>query len=370
MTRITGGATTSFDSRRVMEAVGCTLLAGIAGDNAVRIARAILLIIRPEWLDHQRRVMEVSLIVILVATALSVVIAAHAIRRRWVHVETFVVAAFVGVFTAFFVVIDYSVLIGPGQPLYFFGWVLGLWFFPALFLPNPDGTLGGQMGRAFGLFAVAAPMTVIGLATGVIVEQGVSALGQWTFPTHELYWSRIERFWIAKPVGVNAIGCTLAVVACANRWWPGLQWSKKRARTWTGAVTVAAAVYAGLWGPYLYGTSGFWAIVGFGALPVMGVTAVCLAYAATRERTRAAPVGWGVSKHFWWLLPTALLVAFALSAAFGLVRVEDDKGPRAAVLVLAHGLNGVVMGASLAATGSVFRLMPESVSGAATWNGK
>ena len=362
---MTGGASANLDGRRVGEAVGASILAGLGGNYAVTVARFLLSMVKPDWVDEERRVIEASLIVVLVATALCVTVAAHAIRRRWVHGETFVVAALVGVVAAFFAVIDLSVSVGPGQPLYFFGWIIGLWFLPGLILPNPDGTLGGRIGRAFGLLAVTAPMTVIGLVTGFIMERGVNAFGKWMLPSQGLYWDAVDRFWIAKPIGINAVGCAVVAVACANMWWPGLRWSRGRAGMWTVAVTAAAAVYAGLWGPYLYGQSEarWWVeFVGFGVLPVVGVVAVCLAYAATR-RVGDVAVGWAVSKHFWWLLPTALMCAFALNAAFGLARIEKDVGMRLVVLIVAHGFNGAAIGGSLAATVCVLRLIPDSVKG-------
>ena len=356
-------AASSFDTRRVTETVTCTVLAGLAGSHAVTVATAILSAIAPDWLDDESRVIEASLLVILVVTALSVVVAAHAIRRRWVHVDTFVAASCLGVVAAFFDVIRHSVLNGPGQPLYFFGWTLGLWFLPALFLPNPNGTLEERIERAFGLLAVAAPMTVIGLVTGLIVQEGAFALVNWMLPSHELYRGGVEKFWIAKPVGVNAVGCALAVVACANLWWPGLRWSAARARVWTLVVTGTAAAYAGLWGPCIYRPDGSrWVeFVGFGLLPIVVVVALCGAYAATRRGMEEVAVGWAVSRHFWWMLPTVFLFAFGVNAALGLAPIEEYVGIRRAVLMLVHGLNGAVMGANLWATASVFRLVPESV---------
>ena len=361
--QVNGSGASNLNSRQVIEGAVSAFLAALVGSNAVTVAKVSLAFVAPDWLDDERRIIEASLFVILVATALSVVIAAHATRQRWVQGETLVVVAFIGVIAAFFAVLDHSVLVGSGQPLYFFGWVMGLWFLPALFLPNPNGARGGRLGQAFDLLVVAAPMTVIGLVTGLIVEQGVFAQCNWILLDHELCRGGVEGFWIAKPVGVNAVGCALAVVACPSIWWPGLRWTVARRRVWTPVVTLAAAVYAGVWGPYLYesNTASWVAFMGFGLLPVVGVVAVRVSCAATRQGVGESVVGWAVSRHFRWVLPTAFVFAFGVSAAVGLAPIENYDGMGRAVFVLAHGVNGGVMGMSLLATVKVFRLMPYSV---------
>ena len=343
-------------TRRLVGALVGFLLGQLAGDKAVTIARVVLAIFAREQLDLRHRVAEASLFVILVVTGVSAAVGLLAVRRRWVYAEAFLLAVFVGVFTAALVVVDYSLPVATknsdllvGQPLYFLGWILGLWFLPSLALPNPDGTLEGRVLRGLGALAVVAPMTIIGLVTGFVAEIG---------------WGSSEKFWIAKPLGINAICGSLVVVACANIWWRGLEWSARRSWAWTVGITVVASAYAGLWGLRLYepNASADWRhFLGFGALPVVGVAAVYLAYAMTRRVAGAAAVGWPVSKWFWLLLPITFALTCSANAVVGLAPIEEYEGRRLVVLAWAHGINGAVMGVSLAATLGLFALIPESV---------
>ena len=355
-----GAGSGEIGTRRFVGALVGFLLGQLAGDKAVTVARVVLWWFAEEQLTARHRVAEASLFVILVVTGASAAVGLVAIRRKWVYAEAFLLSVFVGVFTAVLVIIDYSLPVAThvsdlrvGQPLYFLGWVFGLWFLPSLVLPNPGGTLEGRVLRGFGALAVVAPMTIIGLATGFVLEAR---------------WGSSQGFWIAKPLGMNAICGSLVVVAFANIWWRGLEWSTRRSRAWPIGVTTLASAYSGLWGLYFYepGAPVEWRyFFGFCTLPVVGVLAVYVAYALTRREARMLAVGWPVSGWFWLLLPVTFASMCGVNAVVALACIEMYEGQQLVVLAWVHSISGVVMGVSLVATVGLFSLIPDSVRGGA-----
>ena len=97
----------------------------------------------------------------------------------------------------------------------------------------------------------------------------------------------------------------------------------------------------------------------FGTLPAAAAVAVLFAYVMTRQDDVEVPIGWPVSTGFWWWLPIGLAISFAISAFFGLASVAEEITPKQClVLVVAHGINGIVLGLSLRLMVLAFRLIP------------
>lgn len=346
----------------------------LVGDKAVIVAKGILWVFARPWLQDGRRVAEGSLLVILGVALVSAVLGGWlAVRKKWEYADALLVGTVVGVVTAVFVIVDYGVegsVQRAGQAAYFLWWVVGLWLLPAmllLLLPNRGWAGDRKVLVGYGMLAVAAAMTGIGLASGFVVELVVGCMGRWLAPDLGIDWGSVEKLWVSRPVSMNAIFGSLIIVACAPMWWRGLEWSRRRTWVWLCAFTVGAAAHAGLWGAYLYraGRHGGWELAdNFGMLPVVGVLGVLLVYAVTREETKACCVGWAVSKRLWWpLLLGAFGVICAAYAVSCLAPIEQQyEGQRRWVLGVMHGLNGVAIGMGVVATKGVFWLVPEEAT--------
>ena len=98
----------------------------------------------------------------------------------------------------------------------------------------------------------------------------------------------------------------------------------------------------------------------FGALPAGTVLTTLIAFGLARRNPREdeVAVGWPISTLFWWLLPLGLSISFALIALLGFGPIAQKKHDPVGLLVVAHGLNGVVLGFTLWLMPPIFRLIP------------
>ena len=253
------------------------------------------------------------------------------------------------------------------QALYYYGWCIGLWFLPALVLPNPGGTVEGKVLRGYGMLAVAGTMTIIGITGGLVIEGLVKTVGLHWFADWGLAWDNPEKLWVARPFGMNAVCGSLVVVATATMWWRGLRWPRRCAWIWTVGITATACVYAGLWGLAFYRggdeCTGWCHFGEFGALPAIGVLAVALVYVASQQKGDESSVGWEVTSGFWRLLPAVFAISCGLNAAVWLAPIEGYNGGERWVLASVHFVNGGFLGGSLLATVGLFRLIPADARG-------
>lgn len=359
--------------RQLVAALVGAILGQLTGDKAFTMAR-IVLSFGEEGADRGR-VAEIALIVIFVAAGLAAFFGALTIRRKWARVEEVMLSVFltiaVAVVVAIFTVVEYSLPptpsttnLRPGQPSYFLLWVILLWFGSLIVIPNSGRAFSQVLKKGYGVLAVAAPMAILGLLSGLAIDQLVRNIGSIALSGGECYWENDTAFWVAKPIGINTIFGSYIPVTFASLWWRGLGWSKTREWTCMLGMTTVAAIYAGVFGVYFYGghAAAWNRFLGFGALPVVGSCAVLLSYLAARQQKKTTPpIGWTVSRRFWFLLPFAFAMACALVAVIGLAPLDAEGGfKRVAVLMLAHGLNGAIIGMSLMATIWLFRRIPES----------
>ncbi len=346
----------------------------LVGDKAVTLARgALRLLIRVDFLDagayERDTVAEAALFVILIMAAVG---AALGIVRTWGRELR--LAVFWGIFAALFVIVEYSLPVtasdtklAVGQPLYFWIWAVGLWLVPLGLLPHAPGVaLVDRITKRYDMLVAAAGMTVVGLLVGVLSEKMVGVAG-WFIdgPGGGVCWNCKERFWVARPVGVNAICGPLVVVALANVWCRELEWKRLRGWTWTAGVTTLAAGYSGLWGVFLYSVespvSWLGRFVVFAGLPMVGVVCVVFAYTVTQQKgERGKEPGWPVSGKFWWLLPMAFSVGCGANAWIGLALIG---GPEGWPLVAAHMVNGAVLGGSFMVTKVFFAWAEQAAEG-------
>ena len=350
--------TASQSSGAVFAAV---MLGLLTGENAKTLARGLVLLFDDAAQIDPYDVSVVSLFLLLIGAGGFAAGGAFAAQRQWIGVDRAVLAVVVAVSSAGAIALESNDRSLLGQPLYFLGWIVVMWLAPLLLLPNRDNTLQGWTRRACGLLAVAAPMTVVGLAVGFFFQEIVMRIGEVVLAGGDLDWGNSEAIWIARPQAVNAVCGAYVVVAFATVWWRGLGWTRKTAYIWTVGTMAFAAPYAGVWGFYFYAPgewSAFWA---FSTFPVAGGGAVLLAYMlARRVGLREVSVGWPVSKWFWVWLPLVLAVGCSVCAFLGLATIQDIGGRRLGVLVVAHALNGGVMGVSLYVTRWLFRLVPSA----------
>ena len=357
-------------SRRFAAALVGLILGQLAGDKSVTIAKVFLYFDDGQFYERQA-VAEASLHVIFIVAGVGAFFGCLAAKRKWVSIEQVVTSVSIAVVVAFFAIVDYSLPVATDdsqlpfkQPMYYLGWVFGLWFAPFVFLPNQDGTFQGWVRRGGGVLAVAATMAVACFLVGVSLERAVRLIGGLGWLDDGFYLNDTLRFWVARPGTVNAVCGSYVVVAFASIWWRGLQWSKTRAYTWTLGMTAFVIAYAGLYG------WGFYAPVdhparwqfffAFGTLPAAAAITVFLAYAMTRRDDAGGSVGWPVSARFWLLLPMGFAVGFAISALLGLAPLaEGATDKQIFVLVVAHCINGVVLGLNLRLMALAFRLIPD-----------
>ncbi|MCY4555336.1 MAG: hypothetical protein OXF79_02920 [Chloroflexi bacterium] len=330
------------------------VLGQIAGSNSTTIAKLYYFLHgRGKYTSDE--IVELSLIVILLLTALGVTLGAIAMkseRRRSTSLQG-LTSTLVALVVIFMNSLDHSlpsaIESSPGtdstwfwERVYWLVGVLGLWL--GGFSPLYMGRYDDVVQRAYGLLVVAAPMTLVGLLGGYLVE-GVVAGTACTSG---------QSFWIARPYAVNAICGAYVGTAFANVWWPKLSHSTPWVWGWTVVVSALTVVYTGSYGLFLYPwteTIQSWRSFGaFGAWPLIVTLTVLPAYKLTRREHRA-DVGWPVSIRFWLLLPVAFAISFAVVAwLMGYVLLARNHGPECARLALfigAHSVNGIMMGFTL-----------------------
>ena len=292
-------------------------------------------------------------------------------RRAWLTVEQVVLAVVVAVLSAIVTVFEFSLppTSSRGAPLtqavYFCGWFALLWLAPLLFLPNPEGG-AARIRRSCGILVVAVPMAVLGLLIGFLFQESTMWVGRTVFSWTSVDWSNSEDLWIARPQAVNAICGSYVVVAFASIWWRGLGWTRLRSYTWVLGSVAVATVYSGWWGWFFYKpkvATQLASAFSFGALPVAGAIAVVLAYAIARDGSNDAAIGWPVSRRFWWWLPAAFASVLVVNAWVVLAPLDGVQGSQRVALVVAHAVNGAILGWSLLVTRFCFRWVEEIQSG-------
>ena len=348
------------------------VLGQVVGNNSVTIAKAFVI-----WRDQpytREWVANVSLQVIFVLATLGASFGAFAVRRKWASFEQVVTSVAIAVVVALFAIVDHSLPTVKGdeqlpfeETAYYLGWVVALWFVPFVALPSPDGSFSGWLRRGGGLLIVSATMTLACFVEGAVLElagRRILEAGRWL--EGGSYLNDPLRFWMARPVTVNAICGTFIVVTFSGIWWRGLWRTVPFAHIWTVIVSTFSIAYTGLYGWFFYapGKSGApWQFfLAFGALPATVTLTVLVAYGLTRRDNMKIPVGWPVSKWFWWLLPAGLGINFGLSALFGfapLAKLDGAAANQVIVLVVAHGINGFLLGLTLRLMVWVCWLIPD-----------
>ena len=336
------------------------VLGQLAGSNSVTIAKVILF-----WNNGRYTrdgVAEASLHVIFFLASAGACLGAVAAMRGWIKFEQILTSTAIAGIVALLTIVDYSLPLPEGdvqlpfwEMLYYLGWIIGLWFAPLFVLPGHDGDFLVRVRRGCALLVVAAGMSMAGVVVGGSLElaaERVPDIRRWL--EGPSYLSDPQRFWMARPVTVNAICGAYVGVAFASVWWRGLWRSNVSAWMWTTGMSVFAIVYTGIYGAAFYaeGKSGApWRFfLGFGALPASVALTVVVTYKLTHLKNARDAVGWPVSIWFWRTLPVGLAVIFAVTALHGLAPLADYDGAedtQRRVLVVAHAVNGVVMGLTL-----------------------
>ncbi len=316
------------------------------------------------------RIAEVALYVTALLVVAGAVFGIYAARRQWVSFEQVVTSLLFAAFVAFITIIDHSLPSANGSPVlpfwetvYYFVWIAGFWFAPIFLLPSYGDGLSARVRRGGGVLVVAAVMSFLGLASGLGLEEIVGKiLDAKGWLEGSPYNS--QNFWIAKPVTVNAIHGAFVTVAFASIWWRRIWASAASAIIWTASVSVLTVVYAGVYGGAFYADGrlvAWWhGFLVFAALPGVVAVTLYLAYAYTRRDVNLS-VGWPVSSKFWLLLPLGFSAGFAGIALLGLQPIARDHSGvtvEASILVVSHGLNGIVLGSVLRLMPFVFRMIP------------
>ncbi len=166
-------------------------------------------------------------------------------------------------------------------------------------------------------------------------------------------------FWVAHPIGINAIAAAYLPVPFAPLWWPELDWSRRRVWGWTTAATLLAAIYAGLFGLFFHKSCDpLWQkAVAFALLPVAASCSVYATYALTHRRDHSSHSRYTTPRRFCLLLPPVLATFSALTALTALAPLSEADGAPRLLFVMAHALNGLVVGMGTLAMTCYLKLM-------------
>ena len=367
-----GGGGWDAGRQRFAAAIVGLVLGQLVGNNSFTIAK-VLVYLRDQPYTRLR-IAEVSLEVAFVLAGVGACFGAFATRRGWASFEQVATSVFVAAVVVFFTIVDYSlpVVYGDeglrfGEVVYYLGWIVGLWLAPFFLLPSPDGTFAGCVRRGGGVLVVATAMGVAGLVVGGLVE-GVASLvlESYGWLGGGSFLNDSQRFWMARPITIDAICSTYIAVAFAGFWWRGLWRSVHSASLWLAGMSGFAVLYAGVYGWFFYAdeeTAATWRFVlAFGTLPAAAALNVLAAYRLTRRKQTEVMIGWPVSGRFWSLIPVGLAFSFGAIALLGLgpiARYEGAVDQEIVVLVVAHAGNGVALGLTLRIMTRAFKLIPE-----------
>ena len=344
----------------------------LRGNNSVTIAKMVVFLRDKSY--TREMVAEVSLHVIFILATVGACFGAFAARRKWASFEQVVMSVSIAAIVALFAIVDHSLpivngdeVLPFGETMYYLGWVVGLWFVPFVLLPSPDGSFSGWIRRGGGLLVVGAAMAVACFVVGAGLQIAMrSILNTSGWLDGNSYLNDTLAFWMARPITVNAICGAYVVVAFSGIWWRGLWRSAASARIWTAGMSAFAIIYTGVYGWFFYAydkSAAPWQFfLAFGALPAVVMLTVLIAYGLTRRDSTDVPVGWPVSTWFWWLLPMGFAIGFALSALLGfapLAQCDGATDKQLIVLVVAHAINGVVLGLTLRLMACAFWLIPD-----------
>ena len=362
--------TTEKSLQRFTAALVGLVLGQLVGSHSVTFARVWWFLYDGSRYTSDR-VAESSLHVIYIIVSVGACIGAWAVKRGWASFEQVVTSIVVAVVVAGLSIVDYSlppvVQVGTrlpfGETTYYLGWILGLWFVPFVLLLRRNPGDAGWFHRSGGFLCVTVAMGATGLLVGFLVEtlatESIEAAGQWLGqPVKDP-----QRFWVARPITINAIGGSFVVVAFASIWWRGVWSTRAGARRWMLCTVALTAAYASVYGGFYCAEESSASVrcaLAFGALPVAIGAGVLVSYGLARRNEEVASIGWPVSGLFWWLLPVSLAIGYSGIAILGLAPVAEYRagsdGP-AWVLVLAHAFNGACFGVALRATKYAFGLM-------------
>lgn len=337
------------------------VLGHFAGASSPTLAKLSLLINGEEGYSPGR-LAEASLHMILFVTAGIVCIGVVAAFRDIVKFQDVLTAAFSATLFAFVAILDYG-LPGPNgsvqlplrEPAYYFGWVAALWVPPFFFLPTRDKQFRARVQQGCEVLLMTTAMTIAGILVGLLLEEMsgllLAELHRWT--DREIV-TNTRYFWIALPATLNAVVGAYAGVAFLNLWWPGRWRSSWSAWLWTLGVSAFALPYAGLYGLAILENGAHaseWnKFSAFGGVSLAALVAVLTAYHLTRLVAGVPSSQVSGSSAFGWLLAGSLSIGFGLTAWLGLAplaELESSATEELTALVVAHGVNGAVLGATL-----------------------
>ena len=361
-------------ARHFGAAVVGLVFAQFVGANSMTIAKVWLAIYAVVFgVDEQytyREVAEASLYVIYVGAGAGTCFGAFAAKRQWVAFDQVLTAiATAGVVVAL-AILDHGLPVPLGEErlqlsknLYYLGWIGGLWFLPFCLL-SAWGKTADAVRTAGGLLVVTIAMSMVGLIAGISVE--VLAELAYELDSRWHNWMQIkddQRFWVARPVTINTIGAAYVAVAFAPVWWPRLRRDGMAQRLWPFSVSMATVGYAGVFGVGFYEGAavvpGIVRFVVFAVLPAIVGIVVVVSYGVTGQRTEVQGIELPAGR-FWGLLPLGLALGLAAVALWGLAplgRREPMDAP-VYVMVLGHGLNGLLLGKALGMIRCAVRLIP------------
>lgn len=346
------------------------ILGQLAGNHSVTLAK-LYVYLRDPSAYYSARIAEVSVQAIGILALGGLVFGGWATKRGWASFEQVVTSMVIATVVATFTILDQSLPVVSGDarlPLgetsYYLGWIFGLLFVPALLVTRPGAGFAEWIRRGGGLVVVAAATGLAGLAAGAAVEETATFILESL--SGEFCLNDCQRFWMARPITINAICGMYVVVAFSVIWWQELYRSAMRTSLWVAGISVFAAVYSGIYGWFIYAPAKAGApwqfAAAFGAVPVVTVVVVFAAYRIGRRDSEIPAVGWPVSGLFWWLSPLGLSVGFAACAGlgFGPLAIQGGAtGEQLVVLTAAHAINGFVFGLVLRTMTWSVRLIPE-----------
>ena len=243
----------------------------------------------------------------------------------------------VAIIAASFAIIDHNLSdtvsdkLPLGRTFYFLGWMSGLWLVaplvtPFLLLKNQPSA--NRSLDSVDLMAMLAALALLSFVAG----QVLIAMADW------LYDFSRDR-WLVDPSAVNVMTSAIVVVAFLPIWRQEVCGRRVAAAVlWTVFFVISTIIYAGMYGLWFkpLNVSKWQLFSAYAAFPavVMFVAFIAFLLPARLARFR------------WFMLPIGLAMGFAAVAQYSLASLS--KTPGNCPLIIAHTVNGVLLGFILA----------------------
>jgi hypothetical protein len=357
---------------RAIGRLGATIVGLIFGQLASGQSETVAKLILFFWHGmaadpfYKHSVFETQLVVLFGFTMIGGAFGVWMAVRGWAKFDDVVWGIAAAVLVALFSIIDVilpETVPGAGgvheefKNLYYVAWAVVLLIVPLFILPRGAARFDALIRMRAAFLAVVVSIAFIGFVAGAVLRL-VPILDDFTK-------------WILSPATLDPIAGAFVAVAFAP-WWSrriGGGLDRAQRRVWVGAFGAFAVIWTGFYGAFIYGAvdTSIAPIPGY-QFPRAGFFVAFAAYAVVVTAAAAVAFMANATRPF----PRGLVLAVICGAGFALVtwvlvvpllaRINASVAAQPGALVLAHGLNGVILGCILSLPPWIAaRLNPEPV---------